>query len=633
MAENSNKISMREGLRLSWRGMRELHRHVPGLFGLITLHTAVARLSPYVNVWFSAQLINELAGARRMEHLQLWVALTLGSTVVTGLVSAYLKRRKAAVESTVWQRVQDISAKKLLELDYPAMDAQHTHDLLYQVQQNNNWNGWGIGKVRYCYESLLGAAFGIAGAAALTVSLFTSPMPAGKLHWLGSPLMAGAVMALMLGASLLSAYFANRANAHYTGSADGIKEGNRFFCYFGYDILERARAADVRMYRQETVADHYMKWLFFEKFAQIMKPLAYGAYSIFNGIAAMVPPVFTGFIYAFVCLKAWAGAFGIGSVTQYIGALTALSGSISGLMVTLEELRANAVFLRTSFAFQDIPNTLLCGTKRVEMRKERLHEVEFRDVSFRYPGTEHWALRHVSVKLTAGRRRAIVGENGSGKTTFIKLLCRLYDPDEGQILLDGVDIREYDCGDYQRIFSVVFQDFQLLSRPLAENVAAASQYDAARVEACLRDAGQGERLDSLPQGIHTWLYRDLNPDGINVSGGEAQKIAIARALYREAPFIILDEPTAALDPIAEAEIYAQFDGIAGGRTALYISHRLSSCRFCDEILVFERGQLVQRGSHDALVADGSGRYHALWNAQAQYYAEPAGYPVTPVKPC
>ena len=261
------------------------------------------------------------------------------------------------------------------------------------------------------------------------------------------------------------------------------------------------------------------------------------------------------------------------------------------------------------------------GSLTTEKRADRQYEVEFRNVSFRYPGREDWALKNVSMKFKVGRRLAIVGENGSGKTTFIKLLCRLYDPQEGEILLNGIDIRKYNYRDYMQIFSVVFQDFQLLSQPLGENVAGSAKYDRARARKALMDAGFGDRLAAMPRGLDTMLYKDFAEDGVEVSGGEAQKIAIARALYKDAPFIILDEPTAALDPIAEAEIYEKFNAISGDRTAIYISHRLSSCRFCDEIAVFSDGQVIQQGTHQALLAQESGKYAELWHAQAQYYTK------------
>lgn len=247
------------------------------------------------------------------------------------------------------------------------------------------------------------------------------------------------------------------------------------------------------------------------------------------------------------------------------------------------------------------------------------YEVEFCNVSFRYPGMETWALRHVSLKFGAGERLAVVGQNGSGKTTFIKLLCRLYEPDEGAILLNGVDIREYRREEYRKIMSVVFQDFQLFSFSLAQNVAAGMNPDGDRVRESLQRAGFGERLSDMPRGIDTCLYKDFEEEGVEISGGEAQKIALARALYKDALIVVLDEPTAALDPVAEYEIYSSFNGIVGDRTAVYISHRLASCRFCDDIAVFHKGELVQRGTHEELVARKEGKYFELWTAQAQHY--------------
>ena len=257
--------------------------------------------------------------------------------------------------------------------------------------------------------------------------------------------------------------------------------------------------------------------------------------------------------------------------------------------------------------------------EREEKRDDDRYEVEFRDVSFRYPNMEAYALRHVSMKFRIGEKLAVVGRNGSGKTTFIKLLCRLYDPTEGEILLNGVDIRKYDYAEYQALFSVVFQDFRLFAFSLGQNVTAGADVDRARAEVCLREAGLGERLLRMPDGLDTMLYRDFDPHGVVISGGEAQKIAIARALYKNAPFLVLDEPTAALDPVSEYEVYRKFNAISGGKTALYISHRLASCRFCDEILVFSAGSIVQHGAHEALLQEKNGEYACLWHAQAQYY--------------
>lgn len=260
-----------------------------------------------------------------------------------------------------------------------------------------------------------------------------------------------------------------------------------------------------------------------------------------------------------------------------------------------------------------VPNSTYQGSLTTEKRSDRKYEIEFKAVSFRYPGTSTWALRHVSMKFDVGGRLAVVGENGSGKTTFIKLLCRLYDPDEGEIRLNGIDISKYRYDNYLALFSVVFQDFQLLAQPLGANVAAAEDYDRERAARCLEKAGFGARLAELLNGLDTCLYRDFEEDGVEISGGEAQKIALARVLYQDAPFIVLDEPTAALDPEAEAEVYTKFNDIVEDKTAIYISHRLSSCRFCDQIAVFDGGQVVQQGSHDQLIRE-EGKYQSLWNA-------------------
>ena len=263
---------------------------------------------------------------------------------------------------------------------------------------------------------------------------------------------------------------------------------------------------------------------------------------------------------------------------------------------------------------------LCCGLLDPTGGQVLLNGEDIRDVSFRYPNTETWALRHVNMKFQVGSRLAVVGENGSGKTTFIKLLCRLYDPTQGEILLNGIDIRKYSYRQYIDLFSVVFQDFQLLAFPLGQNVAAAVEVDKGRAARCLEMAGFGKRLAALPQGLETPLYKEFDESGVQVSGGGAQKIALARALYKDAPFVVLDEPTAALDPVAEMEVYENFDKIVGDKTAVYISHRLSSCRFCDDIAVFDHGHIVQQGSHDALV-EAPGKYQELWHAQAQYYAK------------
>lgn len=254
----------------------------------------------------------------------------------------------------------------------------------------------------------------------------------------------------------------------------------------------------------------------------------------------------------------------------------------------------------------------------MQKRRDGRFLIEFKNVSFKYPGTDVWVLKNMNLRFEIGERVALVGPNGSGKTTFVKLLCRLYDPTEGTILMNDVDIRKYRYGEYMRLFSVVFQDFQVFSLKMGEYIAGNEKVDRQKALEAAGRTGLGELLSRMPDGLDTVIGRDFSENGFVISGGEAQKLAMARAIYKDAPFVILDEPTAALDPVTENEVYTRFHEIIGNKTALFISHRLSACRFAGEILVFEDGDIVQRGSHDALCGQ-EGLYRRMWEAQAKYY--------------
>ncbi|MBP5747914.1 MAG: ABC transporter ATP-binding protein, partial [Treponema sp.] len=323
--------------------------------------------------------------------------------------------------------------------------------------------------------------------------------------------------------------------------------------------------------------------------------------------------------YAYVGLKAVFGLISAGKCLMYVSSYTKLVESITGISDNFVKIRMESQYLSYFYDFMDIKNKRYEGTIPTEKRDDNLFEIEFRDVSFKYANSETWALRHVNQKITLGTKNAVVGKNGAGKTTFIKLLCRLYEPTEGQILLNGVDIRYYDYDEYAKLFAIVFQDFNLFSFPLGENVSGSVDYNKGRAAKCLEEAGFGERLAKMEKGLDTPLYQYSDENGVEISGGEAQKIAIARSLYKDAPFVIMDEPTSALDPVAEYEIYQNLDKMVEGKTSIYISHRMSSCRFCDNIIVFDQGKIVEQGSHEKLMA-GAGLYSQLWNAQAQYYA-------------
>lgn len=324
-------------------------------------------------------------------------------------------------------------------------------------------------------------------------------------------------------------------------------------------------------------------------------------------------------VYLFTGLRAYAGAITIGNVAAYAASIVQLTSSASRIAVSMGRMKSVALYAKDYLEFQNLGSRKYEGTIPVEKRRDNRFQVEFEHVSFRYPGTEKDVIRDLNLSFVIGEKMAIVGKNGSGKTTFVKLLCRLYDVTEGCIKVNGIDIRKYDYREYCRLFGVVFQDFVIFSFPLGENIAAGSHVEAERAEDAIRRAGLGERFEELADGLGTYVGKEFSGEGIAFSGGEKQKMAIARAIYRDAPFVIMDEPTAALDPIAECDVYAGFDKMVGAKTALYISHRLASCRFCSDILVFDEGRVVQRGSHEELEKQ-EGLYKELWNAQAQYYS-------------
>lgn len=621
--DRQDRLSLREILRINRRIFGICVKARPGFFSLRFAVRIVGALSPYVTLYCSARFLNELAAARRPEVLARWVLLILGLTAALGLIGAILKRMEEAGAAAQSYWTNWIYARKTMDLDFARADDARCRDQLTQILQTANYGGRGIWQFTYILPALTGIFFKVAGGIALSVSLFALPVEPEyrdlPLLKLGLVLAVGGILAVLILSPLLAA---KRVKAELATTEAG-RSGNRIYMFFGWQLFrEEKRALDIRMYRQELYALEAMKkgnsWGLNGVFDRLQKGLA-GA---IGAVTAGLFQCMMGCIYLYVCLKAWYGAFGVGSVTQYVGALLSVAGGISELLSMGAQLRGNTVFLKQVLDYLDIPNEMYQGSLTVEKRSDRQYTVEFKDVGFRYPGSSEYALRHVNMRFKVGEKLAVVGENGSGKTTFIKLLCRLYDPTEGEILLNGINIRKYDYQEYMSVFSIVFQDFQLLDAPLGENIAAGFSWDEGRAAECLEKAGLGEWYrTSADKGLNTWLcQREEAEEGLRVSGGEGQKLAIARSLYRDAPFLVLDEPTAALDPLSEYEVYTRLNELVEDKTAIFISHRLSSCRFCDEIAVFHEGQVIEKGSHEGLLSRG-GKYAQLWNAQAQYYQD------------
>ena len=616
------ELSFRESVAWTWKAVKLLHSLAPGEMELDFTADIVGIIREYIDIYIIARIIDELANARRPEKL-LWLAVGFLINMLIYQVLYYLffhtKQYKGNFRGEKKQRLFD---RKLAELDYVDAERQEIRDAYYKIQQDQRWLGLGIDRAYEFIEATIQITAALICGTTLSVGfLFAKVADGTPGEWfLNSPLI---ILAVILAIALCTRLGNTLSLAGY----DIRKKTNDSSAL--YDRMDRHtediqkdehRALDMRIYNQSSQLIAMRREAVDYGYAKAVRKDWLGAAGLLQMASNIIAWLPDSILFLFVGIKAIAGAFGVGLVSQYVSSLTAVSNNISWLIGTVMSMRINAPYIKKAFEFLELPNKMYQGSLTTEKRSDRQYDVEFRDVSFKYPAAERWALRHVNIKFKVGTRLAVVGENGSGKTTFIKLLCRLYDPQEGEILLNGIDIKKYNPKDYMGVFSVVFQDYFLLSQPLGENVACAKEYDRALAEKCLRDAGFGERLESLPNGLDTYVYKEYEQDGVQFSGGEAQKIAIARALYKNAPFIILDEPTAALDPIAEAEIYSQFDQITDDRTAIYISHRLSSCRFCDEIAVFDDGKIVELGTHDSLL-EHDGTYKALWEAQAGYYAK------------
>lgn len=598
------------------RAIKLLNSFCPSYFPLLVAKSFFGKLSPYFNLYLSAEIVNEIAGAKDKNTLVALVLITVIGNFAIAVIGGILNRAFGHKQTVLYQKEAAYYNQKTLKLDYADLENPEVRQLRRGISESAMINGHGKQLLLLSVGRLVNITISAILAVFLGLEMFAVLFASG-FSWyiiLFAALLAGIVIFNVRYSSSVQEKLGKLSRRLSQTMIDENRIDDAVDCY--------NMGKDVRLFRQDKLI---MK---IKKFSFDLHNKAFGERATKSYVLdiplSITRVLLETIIYIFVCMYALIGVFGVGSIIKYIGFVDTIIGCITSYFAVFGDIKYNTPFVEDYLAYFDIPQKMYQGTIPVEKRAfcddgDNDYEIEFCNVSFKYPGSNNYALRNVNIKFKIGERLAVVGMNGSGKTTFIKLLCRLYDPTEGTILLNGIDIRKYDYDAYMSIFSVVFQDFKLFSFSLGENVAACSDYDEAKVIDCLNEVGFKDRMESMTDGVHTALYKDFDENGVEVSGGEAQKIAIARALYKNAPFIILDEPTAALDPIAEYEIYSQFNSIVQNKTVVYISHRLSSCRFCDKIAVFDEGSIVQAGSHDKLVSQESGKYFELWNAQAQYY--------------
>lgn len=545
-----------------------------------------------------------LSGAEASLHLHnlgTYAAIAVGASLASGIIMSIVDDHAEAILNEWFQEYIAVDiARQAMEMDFEYTEDPDALDVLNKAREGMDWYSGGVEGVLNELFRLLSNSLVICGGAA--VVLVTCPL----------------LFPVQLAALLGFLYFNMKNNRIGVKHFEKLSADNRIFSYFFFNLSQICYGKDIRLYNSAGMmgrrTDIQAKKLTSAWREQNVECRANDW--AMDGINTLRDAL----SYFYIGYLAITHRISLGDFSMCVAAASILYQSLFAIAGGLQQITNRCNYAHRYLEYLEYPAAMEKGSRSV---KNGEHTIEFADVSFRYPRAENYVLRHINLKIRSGEHLSIVGLNGAGKTTLVKLLCRLYDVTEGAILIDGVNIKEYSEEEYRRLFAVVFQDFQLFAFSMKENVALDGAGHAApeRVEDVLKLTGLSEDVQKLPEGIDTMIFKSYDEHGTELSGGQQQKTAIARALYRDAPIVILDEPTAALDPIAEYEIYCQFETLVGGKTAIYISHRLSSCRFCDKIAVFADDTIREYGTHDELVVMEDGIYAEMFHEQAKYYTD------------
>jgi len=567
-------------------------------------------LRPFVNIYFSARVIIILTSTKSVSDLVWTVSIAAGLNLLLFFLDSQLDLMECVHHDRIFISEHNSISSNLFAADYPLLE-----NATFSAQANKykEYQGSPFAKLLRIMQEITRGLCGLGCSIVLLLPFFKIAIKRSGDGFLHSPwmllLLLGAILLFAIGICIASGY-ANKAVHKQENKFLDIK---RIFSFYNRLLSDYNSGKEIRLFAEQNLIESQAVDELQTKGHSILKKI--GDYKAISGASFAVIGAALGFgVYLLIALKGMAGLFGVDALVRYVGsfmqivtAMTAIGMNVGNLTSLLPRFR-EFFYLAQSKA-----------TEGGNLIIETVERITFENVSFSYDEQGPEVLKNISIQIPVGDRIAIVGENGSGKTTFVKLLCNLYPLKEGCILVNDRDIRDYDKASYHKLFSVIFQDFKIFSLPLGENIASSEIVEEVTAKNILQKVGFINRMQHMPKGLETCLYRDCDSDGIEISGGEAQKLSLARALYKDAQIVILDEPTAALDPFAEQEFYRKFDELVGEKTVFYISHRLSSCIFCNKIAVFDEGKLVQFGTHEELISNEGGKYYALWMAQAQYY--------------
>ncbi len=595
------KYGLLGNLLFVMRGIREFDWKLFLWVGLNDVFSALGQMVPLI---FPKLIIDKLTnggGARQVVLL----ALSFGAAMfvtsgVTNLTNNIISIRMISARLRFIAK----SGYKFMTMDFQNLENPDILDLSQKGDRAYNDNNSGVEGVMHRLQSSLGHILTLAGTATVL------------------SIMGTEILLVVLAVLSINFVISGIARKKDKAENDKLAPFWRKLNYLTYTVSDFAYAKDIRLFG--------MKGFILGRYGDEQKSVFKGFMKIqkmwlgVRGMQAVTALLQQVALYAYLCLRVLAGTINIGSFVLYLTSINTFASELNGLFDDIQSLQQQSAVICDLRSFLDLPDPDSGEATPPESVHTEGAVIEFENVSFRYPGSDKYALKDVSFTIRPHEKLAVVGLNGAGKTTFIKLLMRLYTPLSGRILLNGVDIREYKRKEYFKLFSAVFQEIQLFAFTLAENVSMREydKTDFSRAAEALERAGLKDKLDSLEKGLDTAMLKVIDEDGVEFSGGENQKLVLARALYKDAPFVVLDEPTAALDALAEERLYREFDGLTKDKTAIYISHRLASTRFCDRVAMFEEGSIIECGTHEELIAK-RGKYAELFNVQAKYYREEA----------
>ena len=569
---------------------------------LNALNQFLIGLLPVFIITLPKYIIDELTGQKCITNIVLYIIILLCIIFINSWGVSHINLMIFNQRCYISARFSKFMHEKLVNTDFCNLEKPDYFEMRDKANKfiYGDWHGFSY--VLESAFSIIGKAFTLIGIIAIISTM---------------NILIVAVFIIMV---LASAYIDSKAKEKsHNLTMDAVKVERRWN-YFSQILEDVAYSKEIRM-------NNIDKWLIDAEMDYSNKAIEFykkrntyfSLSMLFNSISGFIQNAIT---YAYLVYRVIVNTISIGEFTMYISAVSTFSNAVRDVLTSLVDIKVFGIYYEDFEKYINVPETLRNNKKlSVPIINDGKFEICFRNVSFIYPGQDVYAIKNLNLSIKSGTKLSIVGENGAGKTTFIKLLCRLYDPTEGEILLNNVNIKDIDYDEYMRLYSAVFQDYKLFSFSIKDNIVFNNlNISDQRVSDLVNKVGLDKKIKALPKGINTSIYKEFDQDGFEPSGGEGQKIAIARAIARDSQIVILDEPLSALDPKAEHEIFQQFNQIIDGKTAIYISHRLSSSRLCDYIAVFQKGSIIEYGTHDDLIAC-NGKYAELFNMQAQYYSK------------